>query len=331
VTVPDLVLEMRRILEPLHRVGVADAPAPGDSSSGRPTKGRARRGSDSVPSSPAPEPGPRLVASLEQDAPSGHFDLFQKHAPTTFSSATGRPEWWAPPSLVGSPDFMSWTGPLDRTETVKLLRHVVNVKGCALTLPEIEYAVHLLDSAEASARSEQWDAAYRCCIDLLRRYPNLSLAYFKAGLLMITAQGIPQPKRSARSTSSVNRSFTSVQPANTSTSIDAQYEFGSTATGASDADSQMNNHSDTRSQQMGTRHVAVAPLVLNHACNFFRCAVAAEPANRHLAGLIDFVVRLSLGMPVSRSHKYRDPALYPRSLGDAVCLAYLEKPENFAV
>ncbi|GBG28414.1 Hypothetical Protein FCC1311_046372 [Hondaea fermentalgiana] len=326
---------------------------------------------------------PSLVA--ETTDPSWRFNLFQTPSPLKFSQATGRSADWKPPHLLtwsswlegrenndsqesngqdsGAQEvlarapFASWTGIIDRVELVSILKRCVNCHGQQLVEREIEYAVKMFESLEQSMQREQWDSSFRCAVDLVWRFPNFALAYFKAGLCLALRMRNRQTTKRHRAqdtngnASSANSSAAENGAAGTrnaqggtnlsvSDRMHASFEhaYGNvsnlvksldptrsaqadgTAAGAMDDDGV-----EAEMLKRSKDDYSLSPLVLEEIAHFWRCASLIEPHNSHLNGLIDLALRLSTGVFVSRIHMYRDPGLFPRSLGDAVALALLEQ------
>mmetsp|Transcript_16867 Transcript_16867/g.20812 ORF Transcript_16867/g.20812 Transcript_16867/m.20812 type:complete len:167 (-) Transcript_16867:1784-2284(-) len=158
-------------------------------------------------------------------------------------------------------------GRIDRYELVRCFRRTVNFRGQRCTPTEIEFGVKLFEMAEKFMINEHYDSSFRCFVELIRRYPSLTLGYYKCGLCII------QTYRDA--------------PLSDEARTEAFKNFG-------------------------------------QATEFWRCAVSLEPLNRSLAGNIDMIMRLFVGMPVPSESLYRDHALYPKSLADAVLIARLQ-------
>jgi hypothetical protein len=329
VEIADSVLELRRQLAALHAEPAL-------------SKGAARRGPEESAARVT------LVApALLKERPAGAWDLFQEQTPLSFSGATGRAEAWWPPALAaagaeGSTElapYGSWTGQLGRCELVRELSRVANVNGNALCAVEVEYAVKVLEALEQSAQKENLDAAFRCAVELLRRFPNWAAPYFKAGLLLLAieraaallqAAAAAAQRRSAPAPT-LQDGDGSVEPEPVG-DLDGGSLRDAARQAARDAALYTEAASATGDETAAEAAASRAPLVeqatLMQAANFFRCAAEIEPENRHLLGLMDLALRLASGVYVPRTSVLRDPALYPRSLGDALALALLDSCEK---
>mmetsp|Transcript_7865 Transcript_7865/g.14470 ORF Transcript_7865/g.14470 Transcript_7865/m.14470 type:complete len:322 (+) Transcript_7865:95-1060(+) len=259
----------------------------------------------------------------------GSYDLFQEVAPGTFVGASGHGESWRPPVALihgeeGETDASfgeSWMGVLDRTEIVKSLKRVTNHNDKPLVGIEYTYATRMIETIEHNMTQENWESAYRCAVDLIRRFPNFSLAYWKAGLCLILLRGMPKPV-SSQSQRKLHGSPESSKKKGFETAyIDASTHssFGVSSAETVDDQSEFTN--------IGTPDKGFKDGVLKEAALFFRCALHCEPTNVHLGGLVDLAIRQAVGIHVARASALRDPALYPRSLGDAVALAIIDRPE----
>jgi hypothetical protein len=331
VEIADSVLELRRQLAALHAEPVL-------------SKGAARRGGASEGAAGAP--GVLVAPALLKNRPAGAWDLFQDQTPLSFSGATGRAETWWPPALAtageGAPElapYGSWTGQLDRCELVRDLSRVVNVNGNALSAVEVEYAVKVLEALEQSAQKENLDSAFRCAVDLLRRFPNWAAPYFKAGLLLLAIERAAALRQANAEVARMRTVSAETLQDGESTVVPepvADHDGGSLGDAARQAAREAALYTETASatgDEMAAEVAASrAPLVeqatLMQAANFFRCAAEIEPENRHLLGLTDLTLRLASGVYVPRTSVLRDPALYPRTLGDAVALALLDSAGN---
>jgi len=212
--------------------------------------------------------------------PIGKFDLFQADVPREFKLLLGRSEAWEPP--IVDRKSVSWTGVADRMELMKSLSGTVNINGQDLSETEVTYCVLVLEYMESQMQVGRWEPVVRCGVDLLRRFPNLTLAYWKTGIAFIAL----------------------TLPYETSSFLKHKAKMKENI-----------DENDTKFNK---------PKVVTEASHFFRCAVSCEPNNRHLACLIDLVLRYSTGIAVPKSHRYRDIGLFPRSLGDAVAIALIE-------
>lgn len=333
VDVPDSILLMAFSLDAIHRKD--------ESSSSRPV----------------------IISCLEAEHPeqNWNYNLFQTQAPLKFVEATGKTATWKPPTLLtagtwlGNEEattarrdkkaFMSWTGVLDRVELVNILKRCVNCHGQELQEREIEYGVKMYEALEQSMQRELWDSSYRCAIDLVWRFPNFALAYFKAGLCLAlkTRSRSPTKRSNTRdvngdsSPSSPSKSKAPNGPSSASVAerftsgIDQAYGGFNNIVKSLDPTQVFQNDGVDNPEQWDSVQtpttpplVGLSPAILEEISHFWRCATLIEPQNCHLNGLIDLSLRLCTNLFVSRIHMYRDPGLFPRSLGDAVAFAVLE-------
>jgi len=340
VDAPDATLALRADLNKIH-----------GGSRGR----RAKKGND----------GQVVVPQLSLGLPEGSFDLFQSDLPMNFEEAVGREMMWSPPPLLelaldgsdvlvhsdegidgetnsdlrneGRYMFVSWTGIVDRIELMHLLKRVVNLHGQRLVDIEMTYTIKLFEALEVSMERESWEAGYRCAIDLVRRFPNFSLAYFKAGLCLALKSAASAGKQSSpprRTPADELEDIGKAVNAGVEKTFDGITYMMKTVDPTHrlrqaqfDDDQETSLSNDTHSMPPMVASAPQKMLVpeLDQVAQFWRCATQSEPCNRHLAGLIDFGLRVCSGVYVPRAHEYRDPGLYPRSLGDAVAFSILEQ------
>lgn len=235
------------------------------------------------------------------------FSLFMEYAPKSYAKAVGRSNEWVPseldtlPNETGENSFKSYTGIISRIELVEVLKRIRNIQGDKLSIQEYEYAVWMFEAADTSMQLENWEIAYRCSVDLLRRFPNFSLAYWKAGISLLMLNLIESGNL-----------------------VDTQHEnsIDEHNTRSSRSSSTEQKRSSIESEHK--KNITVDSKTIMEACRFFKCAVKIEPFNRALHGLIDMTLRLATGVCIPKENIYRDVALYPRSTGDAIALALIQ-------
>lgn len=102
--------------------------------------------------------------------------------------------WSAPPllELLQAAHFASaltWTGDIDRFELVKSAQRTVNRRGQPLTEDEVEYLVAEHERTESFICDGQLVEAMAVCEDIVERFPNSTLAYFKLAVLQLALLG----------------------------------------------------------------------------------------------------------------------------------------------
>jgi len=253
--------------------------------------------------------GAPLYSYLKSSPPFGKFDMFQVVVSRVFETSTGRKREWVPPPLA-LPNFNSWTGIIDRLELVRIGEQVVDVHGFRLADVQVEYMVKIYESIDVSMSKDNWDSAFRCCIELIRRFPNFALAYWKAGLIIL-----------AEAVAGIKQATQNLHQGRSNGAV-------STQNGAANEEQILSNYSDQSTIQSEhpsrASNAQIIPKTIANVAQFWRCCSMIERNNRHLSGLMDLSLRLCNSVFVPRASKYRDPSLYPRSLGDAYVFALIE-------
>jgi hypothetical protein len=98
---------------------------------------------------------------------------------------------WTPPQLLALHNHEAftntycWMGEVDRFELVKSAQRTVNRQGQELTDEELEYCVRQHEIGEAHLVAERYADAAMVFEDVIHRFPNSTLAYFKLGVVKL--------------------------------------------------------------------------------------------------------------------------------------------------
>ena len=79
---------------------------------------------------------------------------------------------------------MSWI----RFETVLAFLRTLSLEKKPLSSDQVEFGVKMYEKAEKLMEGEEYCSAFRCFVELIRRFPGFTLGYYKCALCLLELQ-----------------------------------------------------------------------------------------------------------------------------------------------